>query len=470
MTVFEKTATADPLRETAIHTPESDAVITPECTYSYAELEHHVAGTARRLRSMNLHYIGICLNNEWATIITILAAIRAGAVACLMSVRYPPQGVATLLQSVDARLIITRRTDLANTVEAAITLPEDIIDTDNGPAISAEWDSPATVVFTSGSTGAAKAAVHSMANHYYSAAGANMNMPLVSGDRWLLALPLYHVGGLGILFRSILAGATVVIPHHKKTLGQSIRRTDATHISLVATQLRRLLEECSVPHKTLKAVLAGGGFIPESLVQHAHALGYPLHTTYGLTEMTSQVTTTPPHATLEQLLSSGYSLPHRQLRIAAHGEILVKGAVLFQGYLQEGRICRTVDADGWFHSGDIGVLCPDGSLCLRGRMDNMLISGGENIHCEELEKALCMLPAVDCAIVVSVPDRTFGQRPVAFVRRVDESCSWNDLVRHLEQVLPRFKIPRLLTWPDNMPDADMPAVRSFFRRLAEEQV
>ena len=102
---------------------------------------------------------------------------------------------------------------------------------------------PATIVFTSGSAGVPKAVLHTCGNHYYNALGSNINLPLTSGDRWLLNLPLHHVAGLGIHFRCLLAGAAVVLPARGETLDAALSRYEVTHLSAVTTQLRRSLNE-----------------------------------------------------------------------------------------------------------------------------------------------------------------------------------------------------------------------------------
>ena len=160
----------------------------------------------------------------------------------------------------------------------------------------------------------------------------------------------------------------------------------------------------------------GGGPVPPSLVDEALARGLPLHTSYGLTEMASQVTTTPPGASLEELRTAGRVLPDREVSISERGEILVRGETLFAGYVEGEELDRPLDAEGWFHTGDLGELDEDGYLRVGGRVDNLFISGGENVQPEEIEEALCRLEGVDEAVVVPVPDEEFGARPVAFVR------------------------------------------------------
>ena len=181
----------------------------------------------------------------------LLAVIRAGHVASPVSDRLPPNGVAQLLKRAACSALISDDEDLLQTVGADLRrlrpetlLEEDSLDPDelmepkNIPLAR-----PATVIFTSGSTGVPKAVLHTFGNHYHNALGSNANIPLRPGDRWLNSLPLYHVGGLSILFRCLLAGATGALPQHGIPLGEAIVGLGATHVSLVSTQLLRLLRE-----------------------------------------------------------------------------------------------------------------------------------------------------------------------------------------------------------------------------------
>jgi O-succinylbenzoic acid--CoA ligase len=217
------------------------------------------------------------------------------------------------------------------------------------------------------------------------------------------------------VFRCLISGAAIALPEPDAPLGRSISELRATHVSLVSTQLLRLLRE-DAALEGLKAVLTGGGPVPEDLVDEALARGLPVHTSYGLTEMASQVTTTAPGAAPEELRTAGRVLPHREVSVSGEGEILVRGETLFAGYVQGGRPGVRPGAGGWFRTGDLGRLDGAGRLRVLGRRDNLFVSGGENVRPEEIEEALLRIPGVEEAVVVPVPDPEFGERPVAFVR------------------------------------------------------
>ena len=396
--------------------------------------------------------VALYLQRDEGYVALVLALIRGGHVACPLSDRIPPRGLAPLLEKAACSALISEDEELMQTAGANLLRlkPEDLLLEGGQLAASMEipLERPATIIFTSGSTGTPKAALHTFGNHYHSALGSNANIALRPSDRWLHSLPLYHVGGLSILFRCLLARATVALPHQGTPPGEAIAGFGATHVSLVSTQLLRLLRE-DADLGGLEAVLMGGGPIPASLVDEAVARGLPVHTSYGLTEMASQVTTTTPGARPDELRTVGRVLPHREVGISGRGEILVRGQTLFAGYIEGAELELPLDADGWFHTGDFGELYENDYLRVRGRMDNLFVSGGENVQPEEIEETLCRLEGIEEAVVVPMPDEEFGHRPVAFVRTAGDAMRSENLVRSLESLLPRFKIPIAFHgWPE----------------------
>jgi len=332
-------------------------------------------------------------------------------------------------------------------------------------------EQPATLIFTSGSSGEPKEALHSYGNHYWNAVASNRNIPVYPGDRWLLSLPLYHVAGIGIVFRCLVGGAAVAIPEPGQPLGHAIRQLGATHVSLVATQLHRLLDDKDgiAALAGLKAILLGGSAIPENLIRRACALGLPIHTSYGLTEMASQVTTTRTGDPLDALLTSGRPLADDTVAISEDGEILVRGKTLFQGYREGGTVAPPLTPDGWFATGDVGRVDAEGCITVIGRKDNLFIVGGENVQPEAIERALCRVEHVAEAVVVPISDDEFGCLPVAFVRNEAGAMLDADGLReYLAGELPHHAVPRhFFSWPEDGPSPEAKVNRRDFVTRAE---
>ena len=409
----------------------------------------------------------------WAA--TLFAVLSAGAVAVLLPARAAPRERDRLLErtgavewrprhpagpppprapivpgspsaaavpAVSAAAALQRTPDAAE-AGAAPARPTNVPDPS---ALHIEIDRPATVVFTSGSSGAAKAVVHSAANHLYNAAGSAANIPLRPDDAWLVALPLSHVAGLSILFRTLASGACALFAE-----GGAFQEADdpgarllpaATHVSLVETQLRRLLQirGWQALTRRLRAALIGGSALSAPLLRRARDAGLPVCASYGCTEMASQVATTRPGDSSETFAGSAPVLPHREVAISADGEILLGGRTLCLGYLEREGVRPAAGAGGWLASGDLGRLDGD-RLSVTGRRDARFISGGENIQPEEVERALLEHPAVLAAVCVAVPDREFGSRPAAFLAVDSFPLPPPDIEAHLATRLARFKHP-----------------------------
>jgi o-succinylbenzoate---CoA ligase len=458
---------------------EQPALVCSNRTFSYQEYGSLVSTAAKRLKDAGCaegERIALLLPNDWRYALTIMALLRVGAIACPLNSRTPSQGLKTLLDRIACQKVIASAQPMNRELFGHRQLldPGELIDSagaqHNIPALAeVDLGRPATIIFTSGSLGVPKAVLHSYGNHYYNAKGSNKNIPLRPGDRWLLALPLYHVGGLSILFRCFLSGATVVIPEKDEELQESLGRYEVTHLSAVPTQLYRLLREDNdkkSPRK-LRAVLLGGAAVPRNLIEKGLAVGLPLYTSYGLTEMASQVTTTSADTPNFKRFTSGKALSYREVRLSATGEILVKGETLFKGYLEGGELELPADRDGWFATSDLGELDAEGYLTVTGRKDNMFISGGENIQPEEIERVLCEHWAVAQAVVVPVPDLEFGSRPVAFVQTNTGKVRSKELAAFLEDKLARYKIPiAFFDWPETAGSEGMKVSREFFRRIA----
>lgn len=462
-----------PLRATALAKPDATAILSARQAVSYAKLDRMVSFTTMRLLEAGFEpgaRVALYLPQDVRYIVLLLALLRAGCVSCPLSTRLPPEGVYRLLDKAGCSELICEDEELLEVSSRRVRgiRPEALLGLENGGTSPTylPLGQPATVVFTSGSTVGPKAALHTFGNHYYSALGSNANIALSPDDRWLLLLPLYHVGGLSILFRCLLAGAANALPEPGASLDRSIDELGVTHVSLVATQLRCLLEE-KTEIGNLKAVLLGGGPTPESLLKEAVVRCVPVYSSYGLTEMTSQVTTTSPNPDSQNLRTSGRILKHREITLSEEGEILVRGETLFAGYVEGGVLDRPLDAEGWFHTGDLGDFDDRGSLYVRGRMDNLFISGGENIQPEEIEAALERTAGVQRAIVAPVPDVEFGERPVAFIQMTGEKTQPEKLGEKLESILPRFKVPvAFYGWPEDADTEGMKPDRALFRERA----
>ncbi|ENM5734576.1 o-succinylbenzoate--CoA ligase [Vibrio mimicus] len=340
-----------------------------------------------------------------------------------------------------------------------LSLPDERDEFVDGEKISSQFscEQLATLIFTSGSTGAAKAVAHTHQQHLASARGLLAQFAFTESDCWLLSLPLYHISGVAILYRWLAVGAILKI-------GVGDLQSDiagVTHASLVPTQLKRLLDSrCPL---TLKRVLLGGSHIPVELAQMAAKRGIDTWLGYGMTEAASTVTA----KRVDGLAGNGELLDHRELRIV-DGRIFIGGQTLAQGYYRQGQLVPLTNEQGWFDSKDLGRW-QGNNLLIDGRADNLFISGGENIHCEEIEAVLNQHPQVHVAIVVPVQDSEYGARPVAIIR---SEAQWSQAIGDAwcQGKLEKFKWPIMyFLLPDTLLDGGIKVSRAAIKAWLSAQ-
>jgi O-succinylbenzoic acid--CoA ligase len=252
-----------------------------------------------------------------------------------------------------------------------------------------------------------------------SALASATNLGVDPADRWLCCMPLFHVGGLSILTRSAVNETEAVVHpgFDVEAVKRALEDEGITLVSLVATQLRRLLDAGLEQPPALRAALIGGGPVPPELLEQARERGIPVMPTYGMTETCSQIWT-------------GRPLPGVEIRASENGELFVRGPMVAPG---------SVSSDGWLHTGDRGSIDADGTLHVEGRIADTIVTGGENVSAAEVEEALMSHPGVRDAAVVGRPDPEWGQAVTAFV--VGEVAA-QDLIEHAKARLAGFKVPK----------------------------
>ncbi len=307
------------------------------------------------------------------------------------------------------------------------------------------------VVFTSGSSGSPRGVVLSRAAFTAAAAASAGRLGWTADDRWLLSLPPAHVGGLSVLVRCLLARRPVVLADGSDSAAMmsSMERHRVTLASLVPPQLRRLLAGGLRPPSGLRAVLLGGGPADAALLADAAAAGWPVLPTYGLSETCSQVATVAPGTRPDAANGCGPPLPGIEVRIR-DGEIQVHGAVLMDRYLPGSGPGDPFTGDGWLATGDLGLLDAAGNLHVRGRRDDVIVTGGENVVPQEVEEILAACPGVGEALVFGLPDPDWGEIVAAAV--VAGPGFDEDALRpRLDARLAPFKRPRRVFLVDALP-------------------
>lgn len=444
-----------PIRQHAQQHPMQPALWHAGVTLNYQQLDARLHALQQQLRDFGLNagdHLFLCSLNKIELVMLLWACWREQIIACPINPTFPD----------------VRQQQFQQQVHASWRWPSDALSFDftqeSKPTSPIELndDALSNLIFTSGSSGSPKVVAHRLRNHVANAQGSIV--PITANDGWLLSLPLFHVGGLAILFRCFLAGACVVLPDQAQPLTALLQQAPITHLSLVPTQLYRLLQQPNFHFSTtqVRHLLLGGAPLPDSLIAQCQAQQLTPWVSYGLSEMASQVCTAPAGAAGVV----GKALARRKVTIQ-DDEICVRGDTLFAGYYQaDGSLLLPLDADGWFHTGDAGYWQND-ELVIHGRIDNQFISGGENIQPEQIEQQLLQHPAIAQAIVVPVPDEEWGMRCVCFIDWQQEPIAAAELSAWLRQFLPAFMLPKhYLPWP-TLSAGQLKLPRAEFKRLAE---
>ncbi|GIU40142.1 2-succinylbenzoate-CoA ligase [Shewanella sairae] len=473
MTVNSKKHNVSPIHQQAICQAEAPAYLFNGAAVSYQTLSQQVIALAQQFTELGLKPGDrlACISHNCPQLLQLYwACVDTGVLFCPISPRFATQQIVELTVTHQYRYywlvpsVAEQYAELNIALKSQQTLTQvnfDFHALSESKAALVNLDTAVNAILTSGSSGTPKAAAHSLANHIASAAGSKELIKLSAEDSWLLSLPLFHIGGLAIANRCALAGACVVFEDKNLALAQQLNRDCITHLSLVSAQLQQLLH-CAEKDESeeseeddclaqVKAMLLGGGAISADLLAELSTRDIKAYTSYGMTEMGSQITT----GTARTDGSSGKLLSGRELKII-DGEIWLKGECLFLGYLAKDGFNLPLHKNGWFYTKDLGHFDANGNLCIDGRADNMFISGGENIQPEEIEAALKLHPQISDAIVFPVNDTQFGTLPAAIIKLLNTSNNNQEalppeaeLTAFLADKIARFKRPRCYyPWPE----------------------
>ncbi|MEZ6007445.1 MAG: AMP-binding protein [Planctomycetota bacterium] len=305
-----------------------------------------------------------------------------------------------------------------------------------------------TLLGTSGTSGAPRLVAHAWGQHRDAAWGALGRLDLPPGARWLLSLPLHHVGGLAIVHRAGMGDLGLLVPGPGERLGDALLRLRPDVVSLVPTQLARLLDEPSTARALagLRAVLVGGAPAPRGLRQRAVEAGIPLVVTYGMTETTAFVVASTNPAEAAEDGVAGRALPGVDVRVDGEGRIYVRTPTLALGTYGPRGLEPLADAEGWFATGDRGRLDGD-VLHVLGRMDRMFHSGGVNVQPETIESVVGAWPEIEAVAVLPLEDPDWGARAAAIVALREPRAAADLTARARDELAPAERPIGWWPWP-----------------------
>ncbi len=413
--------------------PDRVAVVADGLEIIYAQLEADASAAARRLAARGARRgatVALTLPPGVEYVTLLHGLMKLGAIAYPINPRLAPGELEAELKRAKVALVYSERDQLTATEADLPLLGEHDLD-----AIHCR-------ILTSGTSGGPRPVALTYGNHLWSAVGAAFKIGVHPSDRWLCCLPLHHVGGLSILMRSVIYGTGTVVHDGFDTERVAAALADGvTVVSLVPTMLVRLLE-AEVDLSGPRVILLGGGPVPVDVIEEATGRGANVVQTYGLTEAASQVTTLEPQEAHRKLGSAGRPLLTTHLRIQ-DGEILVQGPTVAPGQ---------ADEDGWLHTGDLGRIDEEGFLYVEDRLDDVIVTGGENVVPSEVEEVLLAHPEVADAAAIARPDPEWQEAVTAVVvLRDGAQASPDELRRHCAGSLADHQVPKRFEFTSELP-------------------
>lgn len=479
-------------------TPQALALSDGRRTWTYAQLSRDVRHRAAHLAAWldGDDYVAFLANTSAEYALWLMAAQALGIPAIPLNARLSAQELAAQLCDCCPRLLLYDRALeplAARTVDLIAhksSTPPRALDFDathtetpvDGRTLETrllpcyEPNRLATIMYTSGSTGAPKGVLQTFGNHGYSAVLCQNNLGFSLDDLWGCPTPLFHTSGLSILMRSLACGVGVRLYNRfdASLLNDELLSGSVTCLSAVTYQIERLLDNLQTRSvhtypTTLQFVLQGGGPLSLSTLERCRAAKMPVVQSFGMTETASQVVALSTQTATLKPGSSGRPLAGVQLRIAdqfttddaplppnTSGRILLKSPTIAAGYLnQPERFSSSFTEHGWFDTRDLGRIDEDGYLYVDCRLADLIVSGGENIYPAEVEAILVQHPSIAEAAVVGEPNERWGSVPVAVcIPRAPDSPalpSLEEVRSFCRQRLAPYKCPHRLVWVDALP-------------------
>ena len=401
-----------------------------------------------------------------------IACVKIGVIVVPINVLYKEREIRHIVDDAEPLAVVTTAAQMADLPEGVLAWDIDKLSADATampdmrPYEALHAATPVALVYTSGTTGASKGAVLTHGNFVSNAMAVAESWKITSNDRYLAALPLFHVHGLGNGIQSWLAVGChmkLIAKFDYTTAAELFETYKPTLFFGVPTMYVRLLD---VPDERARAIgkrarlfVSGSAPLPAQVHDAFRAkYGQTILERYGMTE--TLMNAGNPYEGERRPGTVGLPFPNVSIRILAEdgrevevdetGELYVRGENVCDGYWRKADATAAAFADGWFRTGDIGKRAADGYITLEGRRSDLIISGGFNIYPREIEELLLEQPGIREATVVGVPDKLRGEVPVAYVV-ADATLDDAALLTHLRTQLASFKIPRSIVRVGSLP-------------------
>ena len=444
----------DWLSHRVVSSPSAPALVRAEDgeTWTYAELDRLVAETAGRLAAHGIEegdHLGVLMPACVGTVGLVHASMRLGATFVPFGDRLTATELSKRMEATDLTALVCSEATEVDAVAAGGDVPvlsvdeptvdgvESVHDADPVQIDRPNWDEDdrLCLLFTSGTTGDPKPVELTLGNVQASAVASGFRLGIDPTDRWFVALSLHHMGGLAPVYRSALYGTTVILREGFDPGGvaDDIDRYEATGVSMVPTMLQRTLDSRGTLSDSLRVVLLGGAPAPDELIERCRDYSIPVYPTYGMTEAASQIATATPDEAREHLGTVGRPLFGTDITVVDEdgspvepgdtGEIVVSGPTITPGYYRDPAANDAAFGPFGLHTGDSGRIDEHGYLHVLNRLDDRIISGGENVEPGEVADVFRRHDDVLDISVIGIPDEVWGERVAALIAVGDR---WRD--------------------------------------------
>lgn len=472
----------DLLRHRAATTPNRQAIIETrdDTSIDWRTLDDHVGGLATGFTDSITpgDRVGIAVETKQAFKMGFWAINRLGGSTVPLNGNRPPEQLGNRIRRANCVAVLCDAT-----TEDQVTTASDrpiysfdpseydavtTLDPASGTTSPVERrpDAEQLVMYTSGTTGQPKGVRITGTNLLSSAIGSAIRLGITPSDRWLHCLPTYHMGGFAPIIRTTLYGTPLVLQHEfdTTTTQRVIDAYDITGVSLVPTMLRRLLDDNWTPPQSLRTVLLGGAPAGQPLIERALDANVPVHPTYGLTETASQVTTATPDSVATAPDTVGPPLLVTDVTIVDEdghicppgdiGEIVVDGPTVAPAYLDR-EATTNAYSDRGLATGDLGHQDEQGRLWIHGRLDDRIVTGGENVAPAAVVTVLRKHEGIADAAVVGLDDPEWGEQVAALIVPIPDTDLDPDTIReHCKRELAGYECPRTIAFTDTLPRTD----------------
>jgi fatty-acyl-CoA synthase len=470
-------------------TPQRTAIVYEEQSRTYGEFDGEINRVAHGLRALGVNHgdrVAYLDLNHPRFFVTMFAAAKLGAIFVPLNFRLTPPELSFIIQDAGVHTLVHDemfapaidairdelpcRNLICTAARDGVRPWSDVMHDQRDSALDNQVspDEVAVIMYTSGTTGRPKGAMLTHGNFLWNDLNALLGYDTLSDDRTLVVAPLFHIGGLNVTpLTAFLKSATVVLersfdPARVLELIPRHRITTMFGVPAMFLFMSQHPAFAAADLSSVRTFICGGAPVPEALIRLYGDRGITFAQGYGLTETAPFASIVPVERALDKIGSAGIPPFFTDVRCVddhdnevprgERGEVVVRGPNVMKGYWNRPEATAEAIRDGWFHTGDVGVMDDEGFLYIVDRKKDMIISGGENIYPAEVEDALYKHPAIAEVAVIGIPDQRWGETVCAIVvLRPGESATEQDIVDFTQDKLARYKQPRSVLFVDALP-------------------